>query len=362
MSYSVLVESTVHSSHIQLSLFIINPFPIQRSPVPSIPHINKHSTTTARPLPSPCRLYSNQQEPTAQLNPDSSAKTKSKKTSKRNPQLPKLSRRQRSFTLSRERRQRELQQSGNSKSNSHHRSLQVSASWAGIQVASSTEYEVYNGIVLFPSHCVNFNVLKDSNSKIHHNPIGAAQYYDIVVRNEGKGTKKPLINRKCAWKYEDSLKGFWKPLQGYVGFWKGVKISSEFVVNVNEMVENEKSEDESVNMENVKALSQEEEDAYVKSRKKFSFRELLNKSEQHVQDEHEPKVEKETHVGEEDDRDDIENQEKNGVEMECTEVLAKKNENTLVPMNSTIRSQRQLRNVPSRRQLLLQAFFSTKSI
>lgn len=129
----------------------------------------------------------------------------------------------------------------------------IVARWSGLEVARSRLYVVIDGTFVFPPQDVNLDCLTRATVadgwlrkevRKQHNPIGAADYYDIVVHGQDGGVLRR--NRAAAWTYPVSrccdnigttckcspqltrlalqnAKGQWKVIQNFWCFWKGVK-------------------------------------------------------------------------------------------------------------------------------------------
>lgn len=104
----------------------------------------------------------------------------------------------------------------------------LSATWCNTTLAVSSEAEFIDGRFYFPRASVDWSLLADADERRNHNPIGPAQYYDIVVPGSGRGGVRR--NKAAAWAF-GPLRKQWRVLEGFTTFWKGVKIQ---VVNAEE--------------------------------------------------------------------------------------------------------------------------------
>lgn len=82
-----------------------------------------------------------------------------------------------------------------------------------------------DGRFFFPAHSIRWEVLEANGVCKHHNPIGRAFIYDIVLRSESVKRLGAIIlrNRGAVMSFAEP-KREWGAMRGYTGFWKGVKI------------------------------------------------------------------------------------------------------------------------------------------
>jgi len=159
----------------------------------------------------------------------------------------------------------------------------VSARWGGEEIAMTSAYEIYNGIVLFPPEDVREEFLRATTKSRFDNPIGRAHLLDVVVVDARTGQRR--VNRCGAWRY-DVLKGKWKAIHQFVGFWKGVCVERTTMPFGSRAEEKEEEEDgEEKHNENEsdsetrRSMSLDEEEQYVRRRtSKMSMRKLLMES------------------------------------------------------------------------------------
>jgi uncharacterized protein (DUF427 family) len=89
------------------------------------------------------------------------------------------------------------------------------ATWGGVTLAESDQFEEVEGNIYFPPDAVRMEHLVPSD---HHTVCGwkgTASYYHVVA--EGKR------NENAAWFYP-STRAAAANIEGYVAFWKGVAI------------------------------------------------------------------------------------------------------------------------------------------
>jgi uncharacterized protein (DUF427 family) len=89
------------------------------------------------------------------------------------------------------------------------------ATWNGVVIAESDQFEVVEGNVYFPPEAVKREHLKDSDTHTVCGWKGTASYYSVVV--DGK------VNADAAWFYP-TPKDAAKNIAGHVAFWKGVEV------------------------------------------------------------------------------------------------------------------------------------------
>ena len=104
--------------------------------------------------------------------------------------------------------------------------LPLIASWNGVILAESSEYEFIDGRFFFPHSSVNWKHLEENSARRYINPIGQGYFYDIVLRGPGENAKEITRNR-CAVLSLQDVKRHWGVLLGFTYFWKGVKLSSK---------------------------------------------------------------------------------------------------------------------------------------
>lgn len=82
-----------------------------------------------------------------------------------------------------------------------------------------------DGRFFFPAHSVRWDVIESNGAYKHHNPIGRAFIYDIVLRSESVKRFGAIIlrNRGAVMSFTEP-KREWRAMQGYTGFLKGVKV------------------------------------------------------------------------------------------------------------------------------------------
>jgi uncharacterized protein (DUF427 family) len=92
----------------------------------------------------------------------------------------------------------------------------ATASWNGVTIAESSEYEVVEGNVYFPRSALREQYFAPSATTSVCGWKGTANYFDVII----DGQKNP----GAAWYYADP-----KPaavnIRGYVAFWRGVTVT-----------------------------------------------------------------------------------------------------------------------------------------
>ena len=92
----------------------------------------------------------------------------------------------------------------------------ATASWNGVTIAESSEYEVVEGNVYFPRSALREQYFAPSATTSVCGWKGTANYFDVII----DGQKNP----DAAWYYADP-----KPaavnIRGYVAFWRGVTVT-----------------------------------------------------------------------------------------------------------------------------------------
>ena len=90
------------------------------------------------------------------------------------------------------------------------------ASWGGVTLAETEEYEVVEGNIYFPPTSINREYFSESDKHTHCPWKGDASYYNITV--DGK------TNQDAAWYYPETFEKA-SHIKGYVAFWNGVEVS-----------------------------------------------------------------------------------------------------------------------------------------
>ncbi|MBA3549421.1 MAG: DUF427 domain-containing protein [Nannocystis sp.] len=92
----------------------------------------------------------------------------------------------------------------------------ATASWNGVTIAESGEYEVVEGNVYFPRSALREQYFAPSATTTVCGWKGTASYFDVVVDGQ--------TNQGAAWYYADP-----KPaaanIRGHVAFWRGVTVT-----------------------------------------------------------------------------------------------------------------------------------------
>ena len=89
------------------------------------------------------------------------------------------------------------------------------ASWNGVVIAESDQYEVVEGNVYFPEDAVKREFLRESQTHTICPWKGTASYYSVVV--DGRE------NRDAAWYYPDP-KPAASNIARHIAFWRGVQV------------------------------------------------------------------------------------------------------------------------------------------
>lgn len=89
------------------------------------------------------------------------------------------------------------------------------ATWNGVVVAESENFELVEGNVYFPPDAVNKEYFKESSMQTTCPWKGEASYYSLDV--EGK------VNENAAWYYPDP-KSAAANIKDHIAFWKGVQV------------------------------------------------------------------------------------------------------------------------------------------
>lgn len=89
------------------------------------------------------------------------------------------------------------------------------ATWNGIVLAESAQYEMVEGNVYFPPEALRHDRLRESATHTTCPWKGVASYYDVVVDGQ--------VNKDAAW-YYPAPKDAARHIRGHVAFWKGVQV------------------------------------------------------------------------------------------------------------------------------------------
>ena len=89
------------------------------------------------------------------------------------------------------------------------------ATWKGVLLAESAEFEVVENNVYFPPQSIVKEHFAPSATHTTCGWKGEASYYDVVAGGE--------TNKDAAWFYLDP-KPAARNIAGYVAFWKGVSV------------------------------------------------------------------------------------------------------------------------------------------
>lgn len=92
----------------------------------------------------------------------------------------------------------------------------ATASWNGVTIAESEQYEVVEGNVYFPRSALREQYFAPSATTTVCGWKGTANYYDVVVDGQR--------NRDAAWYYAEP-KDAAKQIRGHVAFWRGVTVT-----------------------------------------------------------------------------------------------------------------------------------------
>ena len=90
------------------------------------------------------------------------------------------------------------------------------ASWNGVEIANSDNYEIVEGNIYFPPDTINMEYFSPSDTTTHCPWKGDASYYNINVNGE--------TNTDAAWYYPETKEAA-DNIKGYVAFWRGVDVS-----------------------------------------------------------------------------------------------------------------------------------------
>lgn len=90
------------------------------------------------------------------------------------------------------------------------------ASWGGVTLAESDDYETVEGNIYFPPGSINSEYFSKSETHSHCPWKGDASYYDIKVDEK--------VNKDAAWYYPQTFEKA-KNIEGYVAFWNGVEVT-----------------------------------------------------------------------------------------------------------------------------------------
>ncbi|MCO6451731.1 MAG: DUF427 domain-containing protein [Caldilineales bacterium] len=89
------------------------------------------------------------------------------------------------------------------------------ATWNGVTLAESDDYELVEGNVYFPLEAVNQEFFKSSETHTVCPWKGLASYYDVEVNGQ--------VNKDAAW-YYPAPKQAATNIKDHVAFWRGVKV------------------------------------------------------------------------------------------------------------------------------------------
>jgi uncharacterized protein (DUF427 family) len=89
------------------------------------------------------------------------------------------------------------------------------ATWNGVVIAESDEFEIVEGNVYFPPGAVKAEYLRPSGTQTVCPWKGTASYYTLAVDG--------AENRDAAWFYPQTSEAA-KNVEGYVAFWRGVTV------------------------------------------------------------------------------------------------------------------------------------------
>ena len=92
----------------------------------------------------------------------------------------------------------------------------ATASWNGVTIAESGEYEVVEGNVYFPRSALREQYFAPSATTSVCGWKGTASYFDVIVNGQK--------NRDAAWYYADPKPAVTN-IRGYVAFWRGVTVT-----------------------------------------------------------------------------------------------------------------------------------------
>ncbi|HYW10290.1 MAG TPA: DUF427 domain-containing protein [Longimicrobium sp.] len=91
----------------------------------------------------------------------------------------------------------------------------ATATWKGVTLAESDEYEVVEGNVYFPRGAVNEEFVRPSGTHTVCGWKGTASYLSVVVDG--------AENTDAAWYYPEPMDAA-RNIAGHVAFWKGVEV------------------------------------------------------------------------------------------------------------------------------------------
>jgi uncharacterized protein (DUF427 family) len=91
------------------------------------------------------------------------------------------------------------------------------ASWNGVVIAESPDFEIVEGNVYFPPTALRREFVRESATHTVCGWKGTASYYDVVVDG--------AVNKDACW-YYPSTKDAARQIEGYVAFWRGVEVST----------------------------------------------------------------------------------------------------------------------------------------
>jgi uncharacterized protein (DUF427 family) len=90
------------------------------------------------------------------------------------------------------------------------------ATWNGVTIAESEQFEVVEGNVYFPRGSLRAENFKESETTTVCGWKGTASYFDVVVDGQ--------VNRDAAWYYA-APKPAAANIRGHVAFWRGVTVT-----------------------------------------------------------------------------------------------------------------------------------------
>jgi uncharacterized protein (DUF427 family) len=89
------------------------------------------------------------------------------------------------------------------------------ATWNGVILAESDQFELVEGNVYFPPDTIDRQYFQDSNTHTTCFWKGTASYYTVVVNGQE--------NKDAAWYYPDPKEKA-QNIKSYVAFWRGVSV------------------------------------------------------------------------------------------------------------------------------------------
>lgn len=89
------------------------------------------------------------------------------------------------------------------------------ATWNGVTLAESDQFELVEGNVYFPPDALDRQYFQDSNTHTTCFWKGTASYYTVVVNGQE--------NKDAAWYYPDPKEKA-QNIKGYIAFWRGVSV------------------------------------------------------------------------------------------------------------------------------------------